>query len=139
MASSLSNRNSANVLHNSVLPTPVGPSIKKELLGRFCSDKPARDRRIALATALTALSCPTTRSLNCCSISNSFSCSPLNILLTGMPVQRDTTSAISSLSTLLRMRVVDCSSEAGASAICFSNSGIMPYCNSDILPRSPSR
>ena len=60
MASRLSNKNSANALHSSVLPTPVGPKNKKEPFGRLGSDKPARERRTALATAVSALSCPTT-------------------------------------------------------------------------------
>ena len=55
IASSVSNRNSASALHSSVLPTPVGPRNRKEPLGRRGSDRPARERRIALATMLQRL------------------------------------------------------------------------------------
>ncbi len=56
MASSVSNRKLASDLHSSVLPTPVGPRNRKEPLGRLGSAKPARERRTALATAVTASS-----------------------------------------------------------------------------------
>ncbi|MNS68099.1 hypothetical protein D3C72_1013670 [compost metagenome] len=61
MASWVSNRNSASALHSSVLPTPVGPRNRKEPMGRFGSDSPARERRMALETASTASSWPITR------------------------------------------------------------------------------
>ena len=51
IASSVSKRNSAKALHNSVLPTPVGPKKRKEPLGRLGSDIPDLDRRTAFATA----------------------------------------------------------------------------------------
>ena len=51
MARSSSNRKSASVRASSVLPTPVGPRNRNEPIGRFGSESPARDRRIALATA----------------------------------------------------------------------------------------
>ena len=54
MAPSLSNKNSANDLQSSVLPTPVGPRKRNEPLGRLGSANPARERRTALETALTA-------------------------------------------------------------------------------------
>ena len=54
--SSLSNKKPAKVLHNSVLPTPVGPKNKKLPYGLFGSDRPERERRMALATAVTASS-----------------------------------------------------------------------------------
>ena len=54
MASSVSNRNSANALVSSVLPTPVGPRNRNEPIGRFGSLRPARPRRTALATARIA-------------------------------------------------------------------------------------
>ena len=47
---------SANCLASSVLPTPVGPTKRKLPIGRLPSSKPARLRRIARATASTALS-----------------------------------------------------------------------------------
>ena len=61
MARSSSNKNSATDLANSVLPTPVGPRKRKLPMGRFGSDRPLRERRMALATARTASSWPTTR------------------------------------------------------------------------------
>ena len=62
IASWLSNMNSASARASSVLPTPVGPTKRNEPIGRSGSWSPARERRIALATALTASSWPTTRS-----------------------------------------------------------------------------
>ncbi len=100
--SSLSNRNIASALHSSVLPTPVGPRNRNEPVGRFGSDRPERERRMALATALIASSWPTTRSCSRPSISSSFSRSPCISLDTGMPVARATTSAISSAPTIVR-------------------------------------
>ena len=52
IARSSSNRKSASVRASSVLPTPVGPRNRNEPIGRFGSDSPARDRRIAFATAV---------------------------------------------------------------------------------------
>ena len=60
-ASSLPNRNSASALDSSVLPTPDGPAKMNEPDGRFGSFRPARVRRIAFETALTASSWPTIR------------------------------------------------------------------------------
>ncbi len=51
MFSSLSNRASANVLANSVLPTPVGPKKMKEPTGRRGSLMPALARITASATS----------------------------------------------------------------------------------------
>ena len=56
IASSVSNRKFANALVSSVLPTPVGPRNRNEPIGRLGSDKPARERRIAFATTVTASS-----------------------------------------------------------------------------------
>ena len=60
-AFSSSKRNDASARASSVLPTPVGPRNMNDPIGRLGSDKPARLRRIALATTVTAASCPTTR------------------------------------------------------------------------------
>ena len=139
MASSVSNRNAANDLVNSVLPTPVGPRNRNEPLGREGSESPARERRIASATALTASSCPTTRLCRASSIRNSLSRSPSSILATGIPVHLETTSAISSSLTALRNSLVSCISACAAISSCFSRSGIRPYCNSDMRVRSPAR
>ncbi|MNN06211.1 hypothetical protein D3C81_1189940 [compost metagenome] len=139
MASSVSNRNSASALHSSVLPTPVGPRNMNEPLGRFGSDSPARERRTALATAVTASCWPITRWCSSSSIFSSFSRSPSSIFDTGMPVHLDTTSAISSSVTLLRsswFSVLPC-----WSTICRlrSRSGMTPYCSSAMRLRSPLR
>ncbi|MCY1174508.1 hypothetical protein D9M73_147140 [compost metagenome] len=139
IASSVSKRNSANALHSSVLPTPVGPRNMNEPLGRFGSDKPARERRTALETATTASSWPITRWCNRLSIFISFSRSPSSIFDTGIPVHFETTSAISSSVTLLRSNwfsVLPC-----WSTICRlrSRSGITPYCSSAMRLRSPLR
>ena len=96
---SSSNRYSAKAFANSVLPTPVVPRKINEPIGRLGSCKPALLRRTASAIAERASSCPITRVCNSASRCNSFSFSLCIILLTGMPVQRETTSAISSLST----------------------------------------
>ena len=68
-------------------------------MGRLGSDSPARLRRMALATAETASSWPTTRAWRASSIRMSFSTSPSSSRLTGTPVARLTTSATSSAST----------------------------------------
>ena len=96
---SSSNRNSANAFASSVLPTPVVPRKRNEPIGRFGSCSPARLRRTASDTASMASSCPITRWCSSASRCNSLSFSLCSILLTGMPVQRDTTSAMSSAST----------------------------------------
>jgi hypothetical protein len=61
IACSSSKRNSASARASSVLPTPVGPRKMKLPSGRFGSWSPARARRIAFETAVTAWSWPTTR------------------------------------------------------------------------------
>ena len=128
IASGESNRNSASALHSSVLPTPVGPRNRNEPLGRFGSDRPARERRTASDTTLIASSWPTTRVCSASSIFSSFSRSPSSILLTGMPVQRETTSAISSAVTRSCTSLKSpCCSAACAAASCFSSSGMRPY------------
>ena len=45
------------------IPVPVVPQNKKLAMGRFGSRNPLRARRIALATELTALACPLTRTV----------------------------------------------------------------------------
>ena len=54
IADSVSNRKFAIALQSSVLPTPVGPRNRNEPIGRFGSDRPERERRIASDTAVTA-------------------------------------------------------------------------------------
>ena len=95
---------SASALHSSVLPTPVGPRKINEPIGRFLSFRPTRPRRIALAIAVTASSCPMTR---WCSVSSSFRSRSLSSCVsctTGMPVHIATISAISSALTTLLLR-----------------------------------
>ena len=137
MALSSSNRYSAKALVSSVLPTPVGPRNKKDPKGRPSSFNPARARRTALATAVTAARWPTTRSPSLSSIASSFSRSPSSIRETGIPVQRSTTSAICSGRTASETNASP--SRASASTNCFSSAGSVPYCNSPALAKSPSR
>jgi len=54
IACSSSNRNSASARAVSVLPTPVGPRKIKDPMGFFGSLRPARERRMALATMVKA-------------------------------------------------------------------------------------
>ena len=99
MALSSPNMASARALQSSVLPTPVGPRNRKEPMGRFSSLRPARARRMARATALTASSWPMTR---LCSASSRWSRrldSSSVSLVTGMCVQAATISATSSSPT----------------------------------------
>ena len=86
---------SANALDNSVLPTPVGPKNRKEPIGLFGSCNPTLPLFIALATALTASSWPTTRLCKILSNLRSFSLSFCASFWTGIFVQLETTSAIS--------------------------------------------
>ena len=53
---SLPNRNSANARATSVFPTPVGPRNRNEPAGRLGDFSPARERRIARASAEIAFS-----------------------------------------------------------------------------------
>ena len=110
-SSSEPKRNSASALDSSVLPTPDGPAKMKEPDGRFGSFRPARVRRIARETDLTAWSWPMMRLCSSSSMRSrrldSFSVS----LSTGMPVQCASTSAISSSPTsAISCRSPDCHS-----------------------------
>jgi hypothetical protein len=60
-AFSLANRNSASARATSVLPTPVGPRNRNDPAGRFADLSPARERRIARASAEMAEFWLTTR------------------------------------------------------------------------------
>ena len=141
--SSLSNKKPASALHNSVLPTPVGPKNKKLPYGRPGSPKPERERRIASDTNRTASSCPTTRSCNLVSIVSNLPRSPCIILDTGIPVARLTTSAISSAPTSVRsILFLVCGEDASLFEACFncaSSAGSFPYCNSETFCHSPLR
>ena len=100
IASSASNMNSASARASSVLPTPVGPRNRNEPIGRSGSCRPGaraaqrrRDRldRLVLADRRARAGAPP-----CGSASRP---RPRAGALTGMPVQRATTSAMSSAST----------------------------------------
>jgi hypothetical protein len=73
-----------------------------EPMGRFGSFSPARERRTAFATAVTASSCPITRLRRLSSIRTSFWISDASIFVTGTPVHFDTISAMSSSVTSSR-------------------------------------
>ena len=89
------NISKANCLANSVLPTPVGPTKRKLPIGRLPSSKPARFRRIARATASTALSWPITFPSSRLLKPFKRSMSEAPILATGIPVNRSTAWATS--------------------------------------------
>ena len=89
----------ASARASSVLPTPVGPRKRKLPTGRFGSPSPARERRIASATAVTASSWPTIRSCSCCSSRSRRSRSSAVSCEIGIPVARETISAMSSAFT----------------------------------------
>ncbi len=93
-------RAAASARASSVLPTPVGPRKRKLPMGRSGSLMPARARRTARATAVMASSWPTTRSWRCSSSFISRARSSSVSWETGMPVVRETTSAMSSAVTL---------------------------------------
>ena len=99
IASWESNMNSASARASSVLPTPVGPRNRNVPIGRSGSLRPARERRRASETAVTASSWPMTRWCRRSSMWTSFSTSPSSRRETGIPVHLPTTSAISSAST----------------------------------------
>jgi hypothetical protein len=75
------------------------PRKMKLPIGRLGSLRPARERRMALATTVSAASWPTTRSRSRVSISTSFFTSPSSMRETGMPVHLLTMPAMSSSST----------------------------------------
>ena len=103
MLSSESKRFLARHLASCVLPTPVGPKNRKVPMGRPGSLSPARLRRMARTTVSTASSCPIT-SLRRRSFMAMRRCPSLSAtLLTGMPVMRDTTHAMSSASTMFSL------------------------------------
>ena len=99
IALSSSNRNAASARASSVLPTPVGPRNRNEPIGRRGSRSPARARRTASDTASIASSWPTTRSWSRSSMWTSLAVSPSSSLVTGIPVQAPTISAMSSAVT----------------------------------------
>ena len=141
MAFSSSNKNSASARDSSVLPTPVGPRKMKEPIGRFSSCKPARARLTAFETATIASCCPMTRWMSRSSSLTSFSRSPSCKRETGMWVQLETTSAMSSSVTSSRSKrgFLSVASFSAISRNRFSSSGMRPYWISLALPSSPRR
>ena len=97
--SSSPNKNPARVLDSSVLPTPDGPAKMNEPPGRLGSFSPARVRRMARDSDVTAAFCPITRLCSSSSIRSSRCDSSSVSLTTGMPVAAARTSAISSAVT----------------------------------------
>ena len=132
MLLSSSNRVSARARASSVFPTPVGPRKRNEPIGRFGSLMPARARTTASATARTASSWPTTRWWSSSSRCRSFCSSPSISFVTGMPVHRDTTSAMSSSSTssLRSRRPPPAAACASASLSSRSSVASVPYWSS---------
>ncbi len=142
MLRSSSKSASARVRASSVLPTPVGPKKIKLPTGRLGSLIPLRALSTASATALTASSCPITRSCRISSSRISFSRSPSSSRLTGTPVQRLTTLAISdSLTSSLSSMLFFCLPARCSSSDCrrLSRSFSFPYFNSAARFRSYSR
>ncbi len=92
---------------------------------------------MASDTASMASSWPTTRSCSFSSMCSSLSRSPCIMRETGMPVARETTSAISSAPTCVRSSFGFSASPSlrdAASSACFScasSSGRRPYCSSE--------
>eukprot|EP00732_Lithocolla_globosa_P002473 Lithocolla_globosa_v1_NODE_1634_length_2432_cov_41.369794.p3 type:complete len:208 gc:universal NODE_1634_length_2432_cov_41.369794:1656-1033(-) len=143
MFRSESNKNSASVLHNSVLPTPVGPRKKKEAMGRESVFSPALVNRMASHTAFTASICPTTRFSRCPSMLISRSRSLFIMFCTGMPVALETTKATSFEVTYSWRKPASGSLGSSVSVVvgttCSSSWGMTPYRSSLALPRSPFR
>ena len=108
MLSSESNIAAATDLASSVLPTPVGPKNKNEPIGRCSSLIPLLLRRIARATAETALSWPITRLCKRLSRLANWRVSLRFIWVTGTPVQSETTLAMSSGSTIALALTLEC-------------------------------
>jgi hypothetical protein len=88
------------------LAHPGGAKEQETSLWAAGSDKPERERRMALATAAMASFCPPHAGAICLPSPSSLSRSPCISLDTGMPVARLTTSAISSAPTCVRATAV---------------------------------
>ena len=127
IARSSSNRKSASARASSVLPVPVGPRNRNEPVGRLGSLMPARERRTASLTALTAARWPIRRPPMTDSISSSLAVSPWSIRPVGMPVQASTTSATCSgpTSSPTSGSISDFSAAADSASF-RSSSGIWP-------------
>ena len=133
------NMNSARANASSVLPTPVGPRNINDPIGRFSSAMPALLRLIEDAILDIASSCPTTRFLRSASTRINLFASDSRILLIGIPVQRDTISAISSSvisSFKIRLWLCNLRNFPSSAKSFFSASGIRPYLISATFARS---
>ncbi len=111
-------------------------------MGRSGSEMPARLRRMALATAVTASCWPTTRCSSTSSRRTSLAISPSIRRLTGTPVTRLTTTATSSSSTSsfsICFSACSTASSELATSISRSSCGSWPYRTSDARLRVPSR
>jgi hypothetical protein len=130
MARSSSKRKSASALASSVLPTPVGPRNRNEPVGRLGSLMPARARRTASDTAVTALDWPISRLPSSSSMWSSFWLSPWSMRPAGMPVHAAMTSAMSlAVTSSATIRADLSATAASASAASFSSrssAGISP-------------
>ena len=134
-----SNSVEASVRANSVLPTPVGPRNRKLPIGLRGSLIPARARRIASETSVTASSWPTTLSCKTSSRRSSFSRSPSTSRVTGTPVHFETMSAISSCETSSFKSAPSLASTASSACSFSSSSGILPCRSWATVLRSYSR
>ena len=100
IACSSSNRNAASALHNSVLPTPVGPRNRNRPSGRFGSWRPARARR-GVANRDHGLVLPDHAGVQLVFHLQQLVALALEHLVDRMPVQRETTWAMSLSDDLL--------------------------------------
>mmetsp|Transcript_12243 Transcript_12243/g.49158 ORF Transcript_12243/g.49158 Transcript_12243/m.49158 type:complete len:268 (+) Transcript_12243:746-1549(+) len=132
-------RKLARLRHSWVLPTPVGPRKRKEPMGRSCAWSPARLTRTTLLMALMASSWPTTSAARCSSMWRSFARSPSKRLLTGTPVVREMTLAMSSAVTASWRSVIFWPWPLWKSLSFFCSSGMTPNFSSAALLRSPIR
>ena len=135
---SVSNRASDRALASSVFPTPVGPRKINEPIGRFSSLRPARALSMASETASTPSSWPMTLLWRISGSLRSFSLSLSTSLATGMPVQPEMTSAISSSVTSSLSSLSPLSSVASffSASSFFSSSGRVPYLSLARVSRS---
>ena len=86
--------NSANALHSSVFPTPVGPANKKLATGLSGFDNPEQLLRIALDISSIAKSCPITFSCKSSSSCSNLVFSDVINLEVGIPVLTSISAAM---------------------------------------------
>mmetsp|Transcript_34891 Transcript_34891/g.108534 ORF Transcript_34891/g.108534 Transcript_34891/m.108534 type:complete len:228 (+) Transcript_34891:1135-1818(+) len=134
---SLSKSSVAKAFANSVLPTPVGPGKRKEPIGRLRLFRPAALTSTALATASAASSWPSTLALRAGPNRKSRSRSPCDSRCTGMPVQRATTSAMSSTETASRSTDNPWAFSPSNRWMRFLSPGMASYLRSETVSKSP--